>query len=362
MGARSAVEAGVRDVIVKTLIAAEGEVTPALRGAARRPGGCYEVFGFDILVDRRLRCHLVEVNISPSLMCAGAVDRRVKGALVADAFHLVGFSPPLGLDPGPPLPTLAERLRAQAPWRREQAPGRVDLAGLLPGDWDQIRAFEDEVARRGHFELLYPRPESVMRYLPLFRTPRLADHVLARWVAGDRHAHLPRMLRGAHPADGRVRRLLEEAAEHRRRGGAAVPGRDTRVPPPGAPGPRGPPGPPGPGRRRSGAAVPGPSTQVPPPRAPESSRSRGPRPGPGGRRRAQPQPAAGPPPRAAGGGRSAASALQRAYGPAADGAKAAEGLQAPGGSLARDLRRLGPEELRALVGQLEMLQRWERSA
>lgn len=49
-----------------------------------------ELFGFDILIDDTLKPWLLEVNLSPSLGCDSPLDVRVKSALIADLFTLVG--------------------------------------------------------------------------------------------------------------------------------------------------------------------------------------------------------------------------------------------------------------------------------
>lgn len=50
-----------------------------------------ELFGFDILIDDTLKPWLLEVNLSPSLGCDSPLDVRLKSALIADLFTLVGI-------------------------------------------------------------------------------------------------------------------------------------------------------------------------------------------------------------------------------------------------------------------------------
>ena len=94
------VQEDIKDVVVKTLIAAEADVAPAMAKCAprgksdsARRGLCYELYGFDIILDSALKPWLLEVNISPSLMGSSPLDREIKGTLMADIFHLVGFVP-----------------------------------------------------------------------------------------------------------------------------------------------------------------------------------------------------------------------------------------------------------------------------
>ena len=54
---------------------------------------CFELFGFDILIDSNLEPWLIEVNLSPSLGCDSALDQRVKGNMLSDLFTLIGVVP-----------------------------------------------------------------------------------------------------------------------------------------------------------------------------------------------------------------------------------------------------------------------------
>ena len=54
---------------------------------------CFELLGFDIMIDAMLEPWLIEVNLSPSLGCDSTLDQKVKGNLVADLFTMVGVVP-----------------------------------------------------------------------------------------------------------------------------------------------------------------------------------------------------------------------------------------------------------------------------
>lgn len=51
---------------------------------------CFEVLGFDILIDDNLRPWLVEINLSPSLNTDSALDLKIKGNMLADLFTMIG--------------------------------------------------------------------------------------------------------------------------------------------------------------------------------------------------------------------------------------------------------------------------------
>ena len=80
-------------MVAKTLIAAEDEICFKMNRLVAHRSNCYELFGFDVLVDTNLRPWLLEVNVSPSLVAGAPIDQRVKGMLMSDIFHLIGLLP-----------------------------------------------------------------------------------------------------------------------------------------------------------------------------------------------------------------------------------------------------------------------------
>ncbi|KAF4669451.1 hypothetical protein FOL46_001449 [Perkinsus olseni] len=87
------------DCVLKTLMASErfGHVGRSGIGS-RTAHSCFELFGFDILLDSRLKPWIIEVNLSPSLVADTPLDRKIKAHLVCDILNLVGVpvSSPLG--------------------------------------------------------------------------------------------------------------------------------------------------------------------------------------------------------------------------------------------------------------------------
>ena len=81
----------VDDVIVKALLSVDHTMTMALKHTTIHKGNCFQLFGFDIMIDSALRPWLLEVNLSPSLSCDTPLDAKVKRHLIADLFSLVGM-------------------------------------------------------------------------------------------------------------------------------------------------------------------------------------------------------------------------------------------------------------------------------
>ncbi len=83
----------IYDLCVKTMVAAESEITPNVHRVVSYRTNCFELFGLDVILDSNLNPHLLEVNVSPSLMGSSPLDRKIKGMLIADTLHVVGMYP-----------------------------------------------------------------------------------------------------------------------------------------------------------------------------------------------------------------------------------------------------------------------------
>ncbi len=88
-----AIFASIKDIIIKALITIQPHVCNKLSKTGCVRGQCFDLFGFDILVDDALRPWLLEVNMSPSLSCNARLDKQVKSTLLCDTFHLIGIQP-----------------------------------------------------------------------------------------------------------------------------------------------------------------------------------------------------------------------------------------------------------------------------
>lgn len=52
---------------------------------------CFEIFGFDILLDSDLKPWIIEVNLSPSLSPESPLDLAIKQNLLVDTWNLCGI-------------------------------------------------------------------------------------------------------------------------------------------------------------------------------------------------------------------------------------------------------------------------------
>ena len=81
----------IYDLIIKALISVEPHVVDQIRKYSLHRSNCFDLFGFDILLDSNLRPWLVEVNLCPSMNNDSPLDHRIKSNLIADALTLIGI-------------------------------------------------------------------------------------------------------------------------------------------------------------------------------------------------------------------------------------------------------------------------------
>ncbi|EDV22263.1 uncharacterized protein TRIADDRAFT_59327 [Trichoplax adhaerens] len=86
----------IADVIIKTIIAAAPHLLHIYRTCRANSLGtsissCFEILGFDVILDRKLRPWLLEVNRSPSFGTDGKIDYDIKSRLLTDTLRLVNI-------------------------------------------------------------------------------------------------------------------------------------------------------------------------------------------------------------------------------------------------------------------------------
>lgn len=81
----------INSIIVKTAIAVEPFMNEGKFHKHRK--NCFELYGFDVLLDDKLSPWLLEVNVCPSLSSSSPLDRKIKTTLISDILNLLGFIP-----------------------------------------------------------------------------------------------------------------------------------------------------------------------------------------------------------------------------------------------------------------------------
>nr|XP_021501004.1 tubulin polyglutamylase TTLL6 [Meriones unguiculatus] len=84
----------IEDVIIKTLISAHPVIKHNYHTcfpSHTLNSACFEILGFDILLDQKLKPWLLEVNHSPSFSTDSKLDKEVKDSLLYDALVLINL-------------------------------------------------------------------------------------------------------------------------------------------------------------------------------------------------------------------------------------------------------------------------------
>ncbi|XP_065839948.1 tubulin monoglutamylase TTLL4-like [Oscarella lobularis] len=184
----------IKDVIVKTIISGEAPVNSLMKTYVKRKWSCHELFGFDIMLDRNLKPWVLEVNISPSLHSTSRLDKNIKGQMVRDILNMAGFELPPEAKSVPEVSSCVpsrisyslephERLKHIFYQQKhlDSASLRTILDVLTPDDVRILIESEDEFARRGRFECVFPTP-TTHKYLGFLEVPRYYNVLLAEWV------------------------------------------------------------------------------------------------------------------------------------------------------------------------------------
>ncbi|KAI8825142.1 tubulin-tyrosine ligase family-domain-containing protein [Fimicolochytrium jonesii] len=180
----------INDLIVKTIITGHAANVSGMRLCTRSRASCFEVFGFDVLLDSRLKPWLMEVNISPSLKASNEMDFGIKLGMVTDLLNLVGVrlrdiracrdsaKDEKRRDEGPFGSFTAEKARHKSFVNAKPSDYLTDMTAE---DLKILKEVEDEYTRRGDFERLFPSPTS-SQYDRYFDVVPYFDRLVHHWL------------------------------------------------------------------------------------------------------------------------------------------------------------------------------------
>jgi len=83
----------IKDVVIKTLLTAEGHVTSALNEHPNARKACFEMLGFDIMLDDQMKAWVLEVNDWPQNYMNDEVTQNFTDRRVCDELTLLGIQP-----------------------------------------------------------------------------------------------------------------------------------------------------------------------------------------------------------------------------------------------------------------------------
>lgn len=182
----------IEDIIVKTIISVELRITSLCQAYVRHENICYELFGFDILIDDTLRPWLMEVNTSPSLSSSSPLDKRVKGHLITCLFNTIGLVPysrkkfKLKQENERKNKQFFKQKDSEKKTRKTvkellSIPSKNLINHLSEKDLKVIEYMEEEERRSGGFIRIFPTKTSHLRYSK-FMEPRYNNILVSKWI------------------------------------------------------------------------------------------------------------------------------------------------------------------------------------
>jgi tubulin polyglutamylase TTLL4 len=86
-----AIKQEIKSICLKTLISVETQINLLVQKNPTTRNNCFELYGFDVMIDSNLKPWVLEVNVLPSLSSSSVFDKRIKTMLVCDALTIVGI-------------------------------------------------------------------------------------------------------------------------------------------------------------------------------------------------------------------------------------------------------------------------------
>lgn len=163
----------IEDVIIKSIMSCTQPIVSACRMFVPNSFNCFELYGFDILIDDSLKPWLLEVNLSPSLGIDTPLDAKVKASLMADLLTLVGMPATEPLSKS----TYESRYNSKIKGFTKRSVS-VDYVGSNVGrskiqttvmtseEQRLIKHTKAQFLRRGGFVRIFPVADSIQKYSP----------------------------------------------------------------------------------------------------------------------------------------------------------------------------------------------------
>jgi len=148
----------IDDVIIKTLISAHSVLKHNYRTCFPnhvKGSACFEILGIDILIDRKLKPTILEVNHSPSFGTDAQLDREIKGTLIYDTLGLINFG---AVDRKKCLEEERKRIKDRLLGKYTKKETKEELEAAQTVYIEQLERYENN--HLGNFRRIYPLPGS----------------------------------------------------------------------------------------------------------------------------------------------------------------------------------------------------------
>lgn len=169
----SLLKGDIYDLIIKTCISVEPYMLQSVNRVKEHRKHCFELFGFDVLIDDKLQAWLIEVNVSPSLsISSSTIDKQIKQAVISDTINLVGLKVKLN--------------REDKDKKKKKEPPRTKAEEKEVWDRKLLLEFEEEQIRKEAYNLIFPLKDNFGQYSQFFNYPRSYNKLLWDYLA-NRH-------------------------------------------------------------------------------------------------------------------------------------------------------------------------------
>jgi len=165
----------IEDIVVKTILSIEHKLFTAAETYLPYRNNCFELLGFDILIDDKLKSWLLEVNLSPSLACESPLDLKIKSELIVDLFNMVGIFP--SKKKSSMIMKCNENFLI---YKNHQNFSSKAYDSNL--EVDVLTETYEEIKRSGKFKLIYPSYNAIY-YRQFFEEPRKTNEMLYSTIA-----------------------------------------------------------------------------------------------------------------------------------------------------------------------------------
>ncbi len=130
---------------------------------------CFELYGFDVLIDKKLKPWVLEVNVLPSLSSSSPFDKKIKTVLVCDLLTLIGIR---GYDKQKvhSSPNTVAKEEERLPIADIRA--LTGTEELSESEMATLLDHEEEFARKGSFSRIFPLAANVDYYERFFECKR----------------------------------------------------------------------------------------------------------------------------------------------------------------------------------------------
>ena len=149
------------------------------------PHQCFDLFGFDILIDSTLTPWLLEVNMCPSLSSSSKLDKKIKTTLLCDVFHLIGIKKFSHFGGDYESNTIINKRKVNFsdviydPFK-DHLNEKIEFAD---NDLETLLSFTEEWSRTGdNMERIFPLKRNCRYYSKFFECKRRNNYLLWRYL------------------------------------------------------------------------------------------------------------------------------------------------------------------------------------